>query len=211
MNVKAAIKDVAKAVSNVHLQGERPNVFLFSTPRSGSTWLMEVIASQPGMKPYNEPFNIRRDNVSKTGIVDAWGELMPGSSDVDRIVDYLDRLAGNRVKVMNPTPFRPFHRWVTNRVVFKIHELGHMINQVRTRCGGSVVFLLRHPIATAISRQVHPRLPHFIESPFFAEVLDARARAEIDRMYRSGDRFLHGILAWCYENYIPLVREDRSR
>jgi hypothetical protein len=52
---------LVKALTNVHRQGPLPNVFLFATPRSGSTWLMEIIASQPGFKYYDEPLNPRRE------------------------------------------------------------------------------------------------------------------------------------------------------
>jgi hypothetical protein len=43
-----AVKRIVKSASNVHRPDGRPNVFLYSTTRSGSTWLMELIWSQPG-------------------------------------------------------------------------------------------------------------------------------------------------------------------
>jgi len=53
----AKIKRVIASTTNIHLTGNSPNVFIFSTPRSGSTWLMELILTQPGFKPCNEPCN----------------------------------------------------------------------------------------------------------------------------------------------------------
>ena len=44
-----------KRLANVHRQGEKPNIFLFSTARSGSTWVVEMLATQPGMKLIDEP------------------------------------------------------------------------------------------------------------------------------------------------------------
>ncbi len=76
MNFKKSVKYLLNIVSNVHIQGEKKNIFIFSTPRSGSTWLMEIIASQSGFKFYDEPFNIRRENVQKAGYFSDWDELL---------------------------------------------------------------------------------------------------------------------------------------
>src|SRR5690606_24342168 len=47
-------------ISNVHRPNGLPNVCIVSAPRSGSTWLLELVLSQPGFKPCNEPFNLRK-------------------------------------------------------------------------------------------------------------------------------------------------------
>ncbi|MCF7914762.1 MAG: hypothetical protein K9L66_06335, partial [Spirochaetaceae bacterium] len=43
-----------------HRQGELPDVFIFSTQRSGSTLLFDMVASQPGFKAVGEPFQERK-------------------------------------------------------------------------------------------------------------------------------------------------------
>jgi hypothetical protein len=198
-------KNALKAVSNVHRQGTLPNVFLFATARGGSTWVMEILASQPGMKFYDEPFNIRRDNVSQTGLFPNWESLMPDTGDADGIVAYLNGLVSGAYPYMNPPPFRPHHRLMTDRVVFKIHEMEHLIGRIERECQGQVVYLLRHPIPTTLSRTVLPRLDLFLASAYYDEVLGKGPRLEeIKRLGRDGNRLQKGVVSWCYENVIPL-------
>src|SRR5436190_11845966 len=92
VSIGNSAKYVLKAVSNLHKQGDRPNVFLFATARGGSTWVMEILASQPGMKYYDEPFNIRRDNVARIGLFTKWEDLMADTDDPDRVITFLNDL-----------------------------------------------------------------------------------------------------------------------
>ena len=66
------IKDIVKPMSNVHRPDGRPNVFLFSTPRSGSTWLMELIWTQPGFKYVNQPLSLLNPRVRRHLGISDW-------------------------------------------------------------------------------------------------------------------------------------------
>lgn len=203
------LKYAVRAASNLHRQGDRPNVFLFATARGGSTWVMEIIASQPGMKFYDEPFNIRRQNVSDTGLFPDWQSVMPDTGDPDRVVRFLNTLTAGGYRFMNPAPFRPHHRWFTNRIVFKIHELEHLIGRIARECHGQVVYLLRHPIPTSLSRRVFPRLDLFLASPYYDRVIgEGPALREIKRIGAGGSHLQRGTVSWCYENLIPLRHAD---
>ena len=209
MKLPANVKYALKAVSNVHRQGPEQNILLFATARGGSTWVMEIIASQPGIKYYDEPFNIRRDNVARTGLFPDWASLMPDTADTDVIVGYLNDLAAGRHRHMNPPPMRRNHRWFTNRVVFKIHELEHLIGTIARRCNGTVLYLLRHPVPTTLSRKTLPRLDLFLSSPYYARLVgrDDR-RNEIQRIVATGSHLQRGVVSWCYENLVPLRFPD---
>lgn len=209
MSISDRAKYALKAVSNVHSQGPKPNIFLFATARGGSTWVMEILASQPGMKYYDEPFNIRRDNVQRTGLFPDWESLMPDTGDPDRAIAFLNGLVAGEYPHMNPPPFRPQHRLMTDRVVFKIHEMEHLIGRIARECHGQVVYLLRHPIPTTLSRAVLPRLELFLASPYYADVIgDGRRLAEIRRIGRDGTTLQIGAVSWCFENLVPLRRPD---
>jgi len=202
-------KWVLKSVSNIHRQGPLPNVFLFATPRGGSTWVMEILASQPGVKYYDEPFNIRRANVIRTGLFPDWESLMPESGDGTQVVDYLNGLVSGAYPHMNPPPFRPNHRLITNRIVFKIHELEHLIGRIAKDCRGQVIYLLRHPIPTTLSRRVLPRLELFLASPYYGRLIgEGPELREIRRLGREGTALEKGIVSWCYENLLPLHHAD---
>jgi hypothetical protein len=170
---------------------------------------MEILTSQPGMKYYDEPFNIRRSTVDRAGVFDNWESLMPDTCDPNHIVRYLNDLAANRYRHMNPPPLRPQHRILTDRIVFKIHELEHLIGTLATRCNAQVVYLLRHPTPTTLSRKVFPRLDLFFSSRFYRQLIgDGRALAEIERIGRDGSHLQRGTVSWCYENLVPLKHCD---
>ena len=64
-----------RSYTNLHIKGSSENVFIFSTPRSGSTWLMELIWTQKGFKYCNEPLDLRNKLLrSKLGF-DSWNQL----------------------------------------------------------------------------------------------------------------------------------------
>lgn len=198
-----------RAYGNIHVRKNHKDIFLFATARGGSTWMMEILASQAGFKYYDEPFNIRRPAVQFAGLLHEWREIMPDAGRDDDLIRFLQELQQNRHRFMNPPPFRRNHRFLTNRIVFKIHGLEHLINEIKTRCNGSIVYLLRHPIPTTLSRHVLPRLDHFIAScHFHNNYLDEKQIQEIFKIHCHGDRFQRGILSWCFENLIQLRHAD---
>jgi hypothetical protein len=110
---------------------------------------------------------------------------------------------------MNPPPFRPHHRLLTDRIVFKIHEMEHLIGRIARECNGQVVYLLRHPISTTLSRAVFPRLDLFLASKYYADVIgDGPRLRDIRRLGAEGTRLQKGVVSWCFENVIPLQRRD---
>jgi Sulfotransferase family len=209
VKVPVRVRFALSALSNVHRQGPEQNILLFATPRGGSTWVMEILASQPGVKYFDEPFNIRRANVAHTKLFSGWEDLMPETNSTDALVGYINDLAANRYPHMNPPPFRPLHRFRTNRIVFKIHELEHLVGTLATRCNAQVVYLLRHPVPTTLSRVVFPRLEMFLGSPYYRGIIgDERTLREIERIVANGSHLERGIVSWCYENLVPLRHRD---
>jgi len=194
------IKFALRAAGNVHRKGSHRDIFLFATPRGGSTWLMEILASQPGIKFFDEPLSPRRPYASRVGL-NGWEQLMPETADTEWILSFLQALQRGEFGLLNPTPFSRNHRFFTDRCVFKIHEIEHLIDTVARRCDAQVVYLLRHPIATSISRNALPRLPLFLTSRHYAQLLgDSADLAEIKHLGETGSHFEKAIVSWCFEN-----------
>ena len=171
--------------------------------------MMEIISSQPGIKYYDEPVNIRRENVQRTKLFPEWRDIMPDSQRNDDIVRYIQDLQKNHYAFLNPVPFRRNHRFSTNRIVFKIHALEHMINEIKDRCNGQILYLLRHPIPTTLSRNELPRLERFMLSCYHRSAfLDDNQTKEIWNIYCKGSKLQKGILLWCFENFVPLRYSD---
>lgn len=98
-----AVKRIVKSASNVHRPDGRPNVFLYSTPRSGSTWLMELIWSQPGFKTCNQALYLENPVVRKHLGISEWDELYSVDA-TEKLRSYLQRLSDGRLGFTNPNP-----------------------------------------------------------------------------------------------------------
>ena len=209
MKIIRPTKDFIRTYSNNHTQGKKKNILLNATPRGGSTWVMEIIASQPGMKFYDEPFNLRREIIKKTKLFSGWEDLQPEGCDPYKIISYLKALENNQYGHLNAAPFQKNHRWRTNRIVFKIHELEHLITQIAEQCNMQVLYLLRHPIPTSLSRYIAPRLNLFLNSPYYKEHYLSESQLQaIKAVYQNGKKLDQLIIAWCFENLIPLKYTD---
>jgi hypothetical protein len=183
------IKHLLKSVSNFHRPSARPNVFIFSTPRSGSTWLMELIWSQPGFKHCNEPLNLR--------------DLSSHSASA-ALYSYFSAICQGRLHFKDPRPFRGYYRLITDRIVFKvIHGGEDQINWFRDTFNARIVFLIRHPIPVTLSREIFPRLDAFLNSDYRRHFTDEQLHYA-RRIVSSGTKLERGVLAWCLQNTVAL-------
>jgi hypothetical protein len=188
-------------VSNVHLQGEKPDVFLFSTPRSGSTFLMEVLNAQPGVKIFDEPLTVNKEEVRRELGVRTWEEFTVMPDREVRYRRFFERLRKNDLKELN----RPFYwrssRFLTNRNVFKIVHGGEdMVAWFAATFEAQIVLLVRHPIATALSHRQLPRLPFFLRQPGLRALFSPRQIALAERLIERGTILEQGVLNWTIQN-----------
>jgi len=203
------VKNLAKVISNIHRPNGEPNVFLFSTPRSGSTWLMELIASQPAFKCCNEPLNLRKPLIRKHLGISEWEDLCRPEASA-ALYRYFQAICEGRLDFLNQNPLHRNYRLITHRIVFKvIHGGEDRINWFRDSFNGRIVYLLRHPIAVSLSRKEQPRLEAFLNSDYSCHFTGdqlRRARKVLD----SGTRLERGVLSWCFENALPLRQATRD-
>ena len=196
-------KNTIKTVTNLHRPDGHPNIFLFSTPRSGSTWLMELIWSQPGFKACNEPLDLRNPMVRRYLGVASWLELYTQNAD-SALRRYFQALCEGSLHAMDPIPFRGSYRLVTHRIVFKILNGGEdRVNWFRDTFNGQIIYLIRHPIAVSLSREYLPRLQTQLMSDYRRHF----SKEQIDfshRILENGSRLEQGVLAWCLENAVSL-------
>ena len=191
---------VKGAVSNVHRPGDRPDIFIFATPRSGSTFLLELIAAQPGVKIYDDPVSINKPVARRELGIESWEQLTTMTDREERFQRYFDRLRQNSIKELN----RPFYwqtgRFMTNRHVFKLLSAGEdMIGWFAASFDARIVILVRHPISTALSHQQLPRLPHYLRQPAFRQLFSGPEIAYAEEIIERGDFFEQGILDWALQ------------
>ena len=59
---KSLVKEAIVKIANVHRKGLKKDILVFAGRRSGSTWLMDLLYSQPKMKFCAEPLYLGRWN-----------------------------------------------------------------------------------------------------------------------------------------------------
>ena len=118
--LKYNLYNLFRASTSIHRPGKLPHVFLFTTPRSGSTWLMELIWSQPGFKAVNEPFDLRVSLVRKHLGIDTWEELQNDTS-LPLVQRYIEGYCANKIHTTEPAPWlNRYYKPITRRIVFKV-------------------------------------------------------------------------------------------
>lgn len=197
------LKHAVKSMSSFHRADGRPNVFLFSTPRSGSTWLMELIWTQPAFKYCNQPLSLFNPLVRKHLGIDRW-EALYESDSTPTVERYFREICEGRLRFANPNPLRGHYRPVTHRIVFKeIHGCADRINWFRDTFNARIAYLIRHPIAVAVSSEQFPLLDAFLETGY-RDHFNHEQLAFADRIATSGTPLERGVLSWCLQNSVPL-------
>lgn len=199
-------KSTLKHLATVHRQGPQKNIMIFSTARSGTTWLGEILATQGRFKFVNEPFNLRVPVVRETLGLDQWTSLfLPENRGA--IERYLRLFIDDRDRdwrFKRETPFTDFWHPVTDRVLFKILFAGEdCIDWLCERFNAHAVLLLRHPIPVALSRNEFPRLQSFLTTPY-SEYFDDHQLRLANEILARHNPFETAILDWCLQNAVPL-------
>ncbi len=173
---------------------------------------MELLATQRGMKVVNEPLLMTRFVGRSTPLPSSWELLLPGPQREPMLERYFSDLIANRLGVGVPMPFSKNHRWFSNRLLFKIQRCSDMMNWFERRFDGKIVYLVRHPIATAISRERYGRLALFLDNEVFCHsFLSDELRAYGRSIVATGTELQKKVLDWCLQNLPPLRFLDRTR
>lgn len=197
------LKTIVKTMSNRHRPDGSANLFLFSMPRSGSTWLMELLWSQPGFKAINEPLDLRLPHVQRSLRTTEWRDLI-NESATPLLDNYFASIGSGHNHAADPSPFDPFFRARTHRIVFKmIHGGEDRINWFRDSFNAKIVYLIRHPIAVTLSREVYPRLPALLSSDYQRHFTPAQLRFA-KNILAVGSKLEQGMVEWCLQNAVPL-------
>lgn len=193
------LKRFIKSHSNIHFPSKGNTVFIYATPRGGSTWFTEMIWSQSGYKCINEPFNIRNKSIRKSLKVSSFTGLYEKSAE-SKIISYIRDLRNNKIRFLNSSPLRRNYRLLTQSIVFKvIHlnliDLGWLVSNFNSK----VILVLRHPIPVAMSREVFPLLEAFAECEL-RNNFSPQQNKFIDKVRTTGTHLEKGVTAWCIHN-----------
>jgi hypothetical protein len=200
------MKRIIKRFLQWYRPGAAPAVILFASPRGGSTWVTELIASQPGFWPFSEPLNVRSKWVQRELGITSHADLYSAAA-LPKVRHYYERLLSGKFHELKLMPGKPFYKSFTNRIVVKENQgLLDRMAWFEATFGVQVIHLLRHPVPVALSREVFPLLDGFsgcaLRKQFTAEQLELA-----DALIDSGSHLERGVLAWCL-HHGPALREN---
>lgn len=194
---------------NRHRPSVKPNVLIFSLPRSGSTWLQELIWSQPEFKYVNEPLNLKGPRLQNKSRINGFNELYTNEVR-DKVVDYFKGFIEGKHHFMNPNPLRKHSRLFTSRIVFKvIHGGEFFINDIAQQTNSKILYLLRNPIAVALSRKQIPRTEE-LTSDFVLSKFNLDEQKFAKEIIHNGSDMEKKIMLWCIQNKFALQQRTSN-
>jgi len=199
------LKNIIKKYSVFHKNSE-VDILIFSAPRSGSTWLFELIAGNSKGKNISEPFDLRNSQVSKNLNTTDWKYLID-QSNKKTISSYLRNLSKGHLSFKNPPPFSKYYKSIVNFSVIKMLHGGEtMVKELKEALNAKTAYLVRHPIPVSLSRKELPRLKSFIEFEPFK--LTSKQKEFALNIFNSGSHFEKAVLDWCFQNKLALDSHD---
>lgn len=194
---------------NVHNVKDKPNVLIFSLPRSGSTWLQELIWSQPKFKYINEPLNLKGEWLQRKSKITGFNELY--SNDVkEKLIGYFKGFVTGKNHFLNPNPFRKNSRLFTSRIVFKVIHGGELfIEDIANSTNSKIVYLIRNPIAVALSRKQITRTKE-LTSEFVLSNFKLHEKKYAIEIINNGTDMEKKIMLWCLQNKLALQKQNSN-
>lgn len=222
LHARLALRDLIWLAGNRHHQGDKPNIAVFGSRRSGSTLLMQTIAANPGLKSIDQPDSVFSASAYQARLLPIrdCGQLHHLDDQEQHIFKaYIEAIVAGELHVNEPWRFwgRNF-AWRSDRLVFKITN-GHGAAQwMTTTFGWQAVALVRHPLSQSLSvRRLeggpggwHSRAPGLFRSEAYCrDHLDDGLVARAHDIWRSGDALDRHVLGWILEN-LPLLKAWRQ-
>lgn len=196
-----------------HRPGPKPDIALFAAYRGGSTWLLEMISTEPGVRPVNEPFSPWWGTPAQVHLMPKYryGEVI--SFDTDKAESdfrgYSDAVFSGKVTVNAPWWFwRRGYPFRSDRLCVKITEAKGLIDWFDRTYDLDIVMLLRHPLPVALSRMRNhwetTAAAYLIDAWFSQQVLGPDLLDYCRDVLRNGSLLDGHVLGWALEHLVGL-------
>lgn len=196
-------------------QGKRKNILLFSSRRSGSTLLSQIISGNPGIRYIDQPFDfyawIGKD-IKAQYLPSVYRSQFINLSETEElsVKKYTSLMLQGDLKQLGGLEHFQFP-FVANRTLIKICCASALINWFNVNFDVEIFYLVRHPIPTALSmvrnqwNQGGKLGEAYIVNDFFVDrYLSTKQVKLAKKILSEGTHFQQCILTWCLENLIPL-------
>ena len=215
--LKAAGRDFVKEavwfLLNRHQQGGKKNICLFSSRRSGSTLLMQVIAANKGVKFVDQPFSFYTASSGQILHLPVF-ELsqfvhLDNPETQEKVRIYLTKIFEGEIQVKAPWRFwtKDFH-FVSNRIVLKILDAKGIIDWIDKNFSVHIIYSTRHPIPVArsiIRNQWGLTAQAYLKDEFFVRTYLGESKERYCHdVLKNGTLLQQHVLNWGLENMIPL-------
>lgn len=211
-----------------HRRGDKPNIILFCTRRSGSTWILNTLSAHTGMRYVGKPFLQAMNSRHKSQLpslthaadnqTDYDFEQFVGFSENDLFVfdAFARKLLLAEIEVY-PTLrlFSNYFHRKTDRVVFQVTNAIAMAERLDDELLVQSAFLMRHPISNALSiiraGWRDECLDFLLHKDFRDGVLTGKQVDLSRRIVDKGNEMERHVLDWCFKNMLPLRAIDAGR
>jgi len=203
---------------NTHRKGNNGDIFLFTSARSGSTWFAEILSSQSDIVYVDEPLNWKRFISNKIPIPPSYEFIYSSPNRKEVLKKYFEDIFENRITLHFPLAlWKDTYSISPTRYAFKLINGKELINWFEEIFDIKVVYLIRHPIATSLSRinwgwmDINKRFEYLLNSSEFRNLAGEELVNYANKKLSHGSQLEKFVTGWCIENYIPLVHLDKEK
>lgn len=191
--------------------GSKPHIFLFSTRRSGSTLLRDMIYTQRGYNYIDQPFDLHQFNPHKKLLPELPSSqvVFEQEQDYEKIKHYLDQLLTRKAVYRSQWDiFSDYYNWQWEAYVVKILNAKVNIDWFKESFDAKIIYSVRHPVATSFSimnRNWGFTTSAYLNNETFVKKYLSEAMLELSyEVEEHGELLDRHVLNWCLENLEPL-------
>jgi hypothetical protein len=210
-------KMAAWRIGRQEMQPGNQDIFLFASRRGGSTWLMEVICSNPGIRWIDQPFSLFTGPQGLSQLIPVFEcseAINPDNGQLEMIRRYVGDLLSGRINMNTEWRLYSASFWRRkNRTLFKIVQGKSIAGQLCADFDAQPIVLFRHPVAQALSVMKAKWRCHasaFLNNCWFREEVLGDTAEKCDEFYDSEDPLVKYVLNWALENLL-LIRSIESK
>ncbi|MHA1279675.1 MAG: sulfotransferase [Candidatus Helarchaeota archaeon] len=199
-------------IPSLYISSEKPHIFIFTTRRSGSTLLRDMIYSQKGFNYIDQPFCINQFNPYIKKFPDVFKYKLINFDERDEIIikKYVnDLLVRNYVLRSQWAIWARQYHWAWERYVVKIVNanaaVDWFLNEYHDKA--QLILLMRHPIAVALSiikQKWEISLETYLSDNYFVSTYMNKEQTRYSyHILSEGSLLEKYVLEWCLENIVP--------
>jgi hypothetical protein len=211
---RSLVREVVWWAACRHRPGPDRDICLFATRRGGSTWAMELIAANRGIRPMNQPLETLSRNLTLAQAFEVPRYPLGQITSLDErqaegLHRYLKRLFDGEVVVNAPVRFwRSGFERVSDRTVLKITDAKAVIDWFDHTLDVDIVYFTRHPVPQALScirNGWNLTTDAYLADAAFCERRLGTAEGRCRDLAAQGTELERWVLNWAVENMAPLA------